>query len=89
MKSEPMAYDQHSISAVVVPKRGDVNRSGKVTLSDIAFLISHVYMKTAAPEPPEIGDFNCSGKITLSDITEVIDLVYISREESPCDPYVK
>ncbi len=89
LKTQPISYDQHTISAVIVPKRGDVNRSGKTTLSDIAFLIACVYQNGPDPEPFELGDYDCSTKITLSDITRIIDYVYIAKTDTSCDPYEK
>jgi hypothetical protein len=66
---------------------GDVSRDdGKVTLSDIAFLIGFVYL--GGPEPPSLWAANVNGSfdgmITLSDIARMIDHVYISKGALYC-----
>jgi hypothetical protein len=87
LKSNGMAYQERSQTAVVVPRRGDVNYSGEISLADITYLISHVYLKGPDPQPWETGDFDCSGLITLADITQLISHVYMQGPHSPCDPF--
>jgi hypothetical protein len=77
-----------SITAVVSPRRGDVNYDGKTNLADITGLISFVYVDANnRPNPLYTGDFNCDDAFNLGDITKLINKVYLEGTNSPCDPY--
>jgi hypothetical protein len=68
--------------------RGDVTYDGTITLWDITWLISYVYLGGPAPRPEwKTGDVDCDGKIGLADITYLIAYVYLDGP-MPCgNPY--
>ena len=66
---------------------GDVaGQDGKVTLSDISYLIGYVFLD--GPPPSSIWAANVNGsddmKITISDISRLIDHVYVSKGALDC-----
>ncbi len=56
--------------------RGDANKDGKVSLSDIVYLINYLFKFGPAPEPTQSGDANCDGKVSLSDIVYLINYLF-------------
>ncbi len=63
--------------------RGDANKDGSVSLSDIVYLISYLFKFGSAPEPIQSGDANCDGQVSLSDIVYLI--VYLFKfGPAPC-----
>ncbi len=57
--------------------RGNVNGDGKVSLSDVVYLINYLFK--FGPEPiPElgVGDANCDGKVSISDIVCLINYLF-------------
>ncbi len=68
--------------------RGDVTFDNQINLSDITYLISHIYFGGPEPRPEKIvGDVNCDGNIDLADLTYLIAYVYLDGP-MPCgNPY--
>jgi PKD repeat protein len=57
---------------------GDVNKNGKINLTDILNLINYKYqdLESRAPKPMEAGDANGDGVLDLTDILYLIDYIY-------------
>jgi parallel beta-helix repeat protein len=55
---------------------GDANSDGKVSLSDIVYLINYLFKFGPAPGPAQSGDANCDGKVSLSDIVYLINYLF-------------
>ncbi len=56
--------------------RGDTNGDGRITLSDVIFLISYLYRDGPAPDPLEAGDANSDGQIELGDVLYIINYLF-------------
>jgi len=61
---------------------GDANGDGRISLSDVVYLINYCFKGGPAPVPIEtIGDPNCDCKVTISDIVYLIN--YLFKYGSP------
>ena len=67
---------------------GDVNDSGdEVDISDIVYIISHLYLGGSEPDPYWLGSVNCDTVIDISDITAIINFLYLSHDPLCCEPF--
>ena len=58
-------------------KRGDANGDGKVSVSDVIYLINYLFKGGPAPLPIlQVGDANCDGKVTVSDVIYLINYLF-------------
>jgi len=64
------------LSCVCEPLRGDANGDGKVSVSDVVYLINYLFKGGPAPNPLWVGDANCDGKITVSDVIYLINYLF-------------
>ena len=55
---------------------GDANGDGKVTVSDVVYLINYLFKGGPAPIPYETGEANCDGKLTVSDVVYLINYLF-------------
>jgi hypothetical protein len=55
---------------------GDADGNGTVNVSDVTFLLQHVFAEGPAPEPMEAGDVDCSGAINVTDVVQLISFVF-------------
>ena len=63
--------------AVTEVKRGDANNDGSVTVSDVIFIIMHIFGGGPAPETnPGVADTNCSGHMSISDAIYLIAHIF-------------
>jgi plastocyanin len=64
---------------------GDVDETGRITSSDVIFMV-HVVFKAGNPAfpCPAAGDVNCSGTITSADIIYLVNFVF-KAGPIPCD----
>jgi len=62
---------------------GDANRDGKVTVSDVVYLINYLFKGGPAPNPLAVGDANCDGKVSISDIVYLINYLF-KGGPAPC-----
>ncbi len=60
----------------VVVKCGEANGDGKVTVSDVVYLINYLFKGGPAPIPWEGGEANCDGKISVSDVVYLINYLF-------------
>jgi uncharacterized delta-60 repeat protein len=56
--------------------RGDANKDGNISLSDVVCLINYLFKFGPTPEPIQSGDANCDGKVSLSDIVYLINYLF-------------
>lgn len=62
--------------------RGDTNKDGQVSISDIVYIISYLFKQGPGPIPAAIvGDANCDDQISISDIVYLI--AYLYKEGPP------
>ena len=52
---------------------GDVNRDGKVTMSDVRKVFNRYLDPNYPPDSPWAADVNCDGKVTMSDVRKVFN----------------
>jgi hypothetical protein len=65
-------------------ERGDANYDGKLSVSDIVYLISYLFKGGPAPFVLNSGDFNCDGKVTVTDVIYLLNYLFKSGPPSPC-----
>ena len=65
-------------------QRGDANYDGKLTVSDIVYLISYLFKGGPPPFVSEAGDFNCDGQITVTDVILLLNYLFKGGPPSPC-----
>ncbi len=66
------------VLSVFRPMCGDITGNGQISLSDIAFLIDHIYISKDPLKYPEAAnvDGSVDGLLTLADITYLVDFLY-------------
>ena len=64
--------------------RGDANRDGSITISDVVYLINYLYNSGSPPSPLEVGNVNCDGTIDLSDVVYLIDYLFKGGPAPSC-----
>ena len=57
-------------------KRGDANYDGKLTVSDVVYLINYLFKGGPFPQPQLAGDANCDDKVTVSDVVYLINYLF-------------
>ena len=68
---------------------GDFDRSGRVDIGDLTFLIGYLFLQGPRPEPIVLmGDVNCDGVVDIGAVTRMIDYLFISYRRV-CDPCVE
>jgi len=60
----------------VVVKCGDANGDGKITVSDVVYLVNYLFKGGPAPKPFESGEANCDGKVTVSDVVYLVNYLF-------------
>jgi len=66
-------------------KCGDANCDGKVSVSDVTWLINYLFQGGPPPCPiPQSGDVNCDGTISVADVTYLINYLF-KGGPPPCD----
>jgi hypothetical protein len=66
-------------------QRGDLNKDGSLTSSDIVLLLSYVFTGEPPVDPPELADLDCDGAATPTDVVLALNAVFQGMP-SPCDP---
>lgn len=64
-------------------KRGDVDGSGSVDLSDPIRLLHHLFLGSAAPACPDAADSNDSGDLDLSDAIHTLGWLFLGGPPPP------
>jgi hypothetical protein len=60
----------------IVVKCGDANGDGKITVSDVVYLVNYLFKGGPIPKPYEAGEANCDGKITVSDVVYLVNYLF-------------
>jgi hypothetical protein len=60
----------------IVVTCGDANGDGKLSVSDVVYLINYLFKGGPAPIPWEAGEANCDGKVTVSDVVYLINYLF-------------
>ena len=55
---------------------GDANGDGKVSVSDVVYLINYLFKGGPPPIPYEAGEVNCDAKLTVSDVVYMINYLF-------------
>ena len=55
---------------------GDVNSDGKVSVSDVVYLILYLFKGGAEPFPPCKADVNDDSKVSVSDVVWLINYLF-------------
>jgi len=63
--------------------KGDTNRDGKITVSDVVYLINYLFKGGPAPSPLNLGDANCDSAVTVSDVIYLINYLF-KGGPAPC-----
>jgi hypothetical protein len=85
---ESTVFDSIAHVAEIVLQRGDANFSGKINVSDVAYLTAFLF--GSGPEPVPVflaGDFNCSSTVNISDVARMITYLFGGGTPPPCNPY--
>jgi plastocyanin len=61
---------------ILVRKRGDANGDGKITVSDVVYLVNYLFKGGPAPNPFLTGDANCDTKVTISDVVYLVNYLF-------------
>jgi hypothetical protein len=68
-----------------IAETGDANGDGKLSQSDIIYLVNHLLKAGPAPTPvPEAGDVNCDGTLALGDVIYLVNFL-LKAGPSPCN----
>jgi len=67
-------------------KPGDANTDGKVSVSDIVFLINYLFKFGPAPNPLWVGDANGDCKVSVSDTVYLISYIFKQGAEPIYNP---
>lgn len=65
-----------SITFTLKALRGDANGDGKVTVSDVVFLVNYLFKGGPVPLPFLSGDANCDTKVTISDVVYLVNYLF-------------
>jgi hypothetical protein len=60
----------------VVVKCGDANADGKITVSDVVYLVNYLFKGGPAAKPYEAGEANCDGRTTVSDVVYLVNYLF-------------
>lgn len=79
--TDPLAgsYDPKFINGFLAVEpwpRGDVDKSGALTLVDVIALVNHVFKGALPPDPIWLGDFNADGTLTLVDVIAMVNRIF-------------
>lgn len=61
---------------VIGHRQGDINRNGRIDITDLTFLIDFIFRGGPSPEPLEAGDANYDGSVSVLDLTLLIDHIF-------------
>ncbi len=56
--------------------RGDANGDGRVTISDVVYLVNYLFRGGPPPQPLTAGDANCDGIVDLGDVIWLLNYLF-------------
>jgi Zn-dependent M28 family amino/carboxypeptidase len=62
---------------------GDANTDGFINITDVVFLINHIFIDGPSPDPFSRGDVTCDGQITVEDVVFLINHLFIGGPPPP------
>jgi len=63
---------------------GDVDNNGSVSILDITYLISYLYMGGPPPYSIDMSDVNNDGGLNILDITRLVNYLYLGGQQPTC-----
>ena len=63
---------------------GDANTDGKVSVSDIIYLINYLFRSGSSPRPVEAGNVNCENQVNITDVVYLINYLF-KGGKPPCE----
>jgi len=63
---------------------GDANDDGKIDISDVVYLINHLFMGGPEPSPFQAGDANSDDNIDIADVVYLINYLFIGGSPPEC-----
>jgi hypothetical protein len=63
--------------------RGDANADGKVSVSDIVYLVNYLFKGGPSPAPIQRGDANCDSRVSVSDVVYIVNYLF-KGGKPPC-----
>jgi ankyrin repeat protein len=76
-------YASGNVSILLNIRRGDCNGDRVINVSDVVYLINHLFIDGPAPVPLAVGDVNCDGVVNVSDVVYLINHLFI-HGPAPC-----
>jgi len=73
----------NNVSILLNIRRGDCNGDRVINVSDVVYLINHLFIDGPAPVPLAVGDVNCDGAVNVSDVVYLINHLFINGP-APC-----
>ena len=80
-RANPSLSDSITFTLVLI--RGDANSDGKISVSDVVYMINYLFKGGPAPVPLESADTNCDEKPSVSDVVYLINYLFKSGPP-PC-----
>lgn len=80
-RANPGLSDSLTFTLLLI--RGDANSDGKISVSDVVYLINYLFKGGPAPVPIESADANCDGKPSVSDVVYLINYLF-KGGPAPC-----
>jgi hypothetical protein len=68
----------------IVVKCGDANADGKITVSDVVYLVNYLFKGGPIAKPYEAGEANCDGKVTVSDVVYLVNYLFKGGQPPIC-----
>lgn len=61
---------------ILVRKHGDTDGDGKITVSDVIYLVNYFFKHGPKPNPFLTGDANCDTKVTIGDVVYLVNYLF-------------
>ncbi len=72
----------------VVNQCGDINGDEQISIFDITFLISYLYLGGPPPAIPALADVNGTGDLNIFDITYLVGYLYLGGPPLACQEHI-
>ena len=80
-----IVYFKHVINkASIIPVCGDANADKSIDISDVVYLIAHIFSGGPAPTPTIRGDADCTGYIDVSDVIFLVSYIFSGGPAPHC-----
>jgi len=85
--SNDLQYDSVSVkNGVILIGRsyGDANADGKVSISDVVYIINYLFRGGPAPVPLQVADCNCDTQVSVADVVYLINYLFRGGPKPAC-----